>query len=505
MFRAAELGQTVSKKEYKARAPEIRRQLLEAQVLLGRTADFSVMIDFAGVDGAGKGSTVNLLNSWMDTRLIATNSYGLGSEDGKHKPRFWRFWRDLPAAGRMALNLKARYSKPFLDRVYERTTDLEYLAELKRIQTFERTLADDGMLILKFWMHLSSEEQQQRLESLQADPETAWRVSDRDWEHWKMYDQFIETAERTITETNTEFAPWHIIEGVDKNHRILTVAETILEALRSRLKAHGHEPTPELLIDEEATDVEDPIPEPPDRHVTVFSTLDMDSALAKSDYRNQLAAQQRRIHLLNRKAIEQNRSSVIVVEGPDAGGKGGAIRRILPTLDARNYRVLQYGAPTDEEASRHYLWRFWRHLQRAGHLTIFDRSWYGRVLVERIEGFASETEWKRAFAEINDFEDQLIEHGTILVKFWLHITPEEQLKRFKSREETPVKRWKITPEDWRNRGKWYEYETAAHDMVKYTSTHVSPWELVPANNKNFARIKVLETFGDYLEAALSDD
>ena len=504
MFRAAELGQTVSKKEYKARAPDIRRQLLEAQVLLSRTADFSVMIDFAGVDGGGKGSTVNLLHAWMDTRLIKTNSYGRPTDADQHLPKYWRFWRDLPGDGQIALNLKARYSRPFLDRVYGRITDLEYLAEMKRIQTFERTLADDGMLILKFWMHLSSDEQQQRLESLQSDPETAWRVSDRDWEHWKMYDQFIETAERTITETNTEFAPWHIIEGANKNHRILAVAEVILEALKTRLKDRGHELRPDLLIDAEASDVEDPIPEVPDRHVTVFNTLDMTSSLPKPEYRVQLAAQQRRIHLLNREVIEQNRSAVLVFEGPDAGGKGGAIRRIIPTLDARNYRVLQYGAPTDEESSRHYLWRFWRHLQRTGHLTIFDRSWSGRVLVERVEGFASETEWKRAYAEINDFEGQLIEHGTILVKYWLHITPEEQLRRFEARQQTPHKRWKITPEDWRNRGRWYDYETAAHDMVKYTSTHVSPWEMIPANNKSFARVKVLETFGDYLEAALRD-
>ena len=503
MFRAAELGQTVSKKEYKERAPDIRRQLLEAQVLLSRTADFSVMIDFAGVDGAGKGSTVNLLHGWMDTRLIKTNAYGPQTEADRQQPRFWRFWRDLPGAGQMALNLKARYSTPFLDRAYGRITDLEYLAALKRIQTFERMLADDGMLIIKFWMHLSRDDQEQRLESLQSDPETAWRVSDRDWEHWKMYDQFIATAERTITETNTDFAPWHIIEGADTNHRILTVSEIILDALKSRLAAHGHKPTPELLIDPEAIDSEDPIPEPPDRHVTVFSKLDMDAKL-DNGYRSQLAAQQRRIHLLNREAIEQNRSAVLVFEGPDASGKGGAIRRIIPTLDARNYRVLQYGAPTDEEASRHYLWRFWRNLQEAGHLTILDRSWYVRVLVERIEGFASEKEWKRAYAEINDFEDQLVQHGTIFVKFWLHITPEEQLERFKARQQTPFKRWKLTAEDWRNRGKWYEYETAAHDMVKYTSTHVSPWEMIPANDKRWARIKVLETYGDYLEAALSE-
>ncbi|NCF25669.1 MAG: polyphosphate kinase, partial [Gammaproteobacteria bacterium] len=195
MFRAAELGQAVSKKEYKTRAPDIRRRLLEAQVLLSRTADFSVMIDFAGVDGAGKGSTVNLLHGWMDTRLIVTNAFGPPTEADQQQPTFWRFWRDLPGAGGIAFNLKARYSRPFLDRVYGRVTDLEYLAQLKRIQTFERTLADDGMLILKFWMHLSRDEQQQRLESLQSDTETTWRVSDLDWEHWGMYDQFIETAE----------------------------------------------------------------------------------------------------------------------------------------------------------------------------------------------------------------------------------------------------------------------------------------------------------------------
>jgi polyphosphate:AMP phosphotransferase len=502
MFRAAELGQKVTKKELRARSPEIRRQLLEAQVLLSRTADFGVLIDFAGVDGAGKGSTVNLLHGWMDTRLITTNAYGPPTDVERMQPRFWRFWRDLPRDGRIAFNLRARYSRPFIDRVYGRISDLEYFAELKRIQAFERTLADDGMLLLKFWMHLSRDAQEKRLESLASDPETAWRVSDKDWEHWQMYDRFIETAERTITETNTDFAPWHVIEGADENFRILSVSQILLDALTSRLAEAGHRPTPELLVDAEAIDANDPIPEPPAEHVTLFSTLDMTRKLTKPDYKAGLAKQQRRIHLLQREAHQQDRSSVIVFEGPDAAGKGGAIRRLIPTLDARHYRVLQYGAPTDEEHSRHYLWRFWQRLQRAGHMTIFDRSWYGRVLVERVEGFASESEWRRAYAEINEFEDQLVEHGTVLVKFWLHITPDEQRSRFKLRKRTSFKRWKLTAEDWRNRARWYEYEAAAHDMVKYTSTHVSPWEVIPANDKNYARIKVLETFADYLEKAL---
>ena len=505
MFRTAELGQTVSGKEFKKRSLELRQRLLEAQVLLDRTREFSVMIDFAGVDGAGKGSSVNLLHAWMDTRLITTNAYERTAKEDRKRPRFWRYWRDLPRNGRLALNLSGRYSHPFLDRVNERTTDKDYIAELKRIQAFERALADDGVLILKFWMHLSRDAQQERFEALEADSDTAWRVTKRDWEHWKIYDRFIETAERTIADTNTEYAPWHIIEGMDANFRSLAVAELVLDALNERFTALNHKPSPELLVDKEALEAQDPIPPAPQHHLTVLNTLEPLPALTKSAYKSQLARLQGRISVLQRQALKKKRSSVLVFEGPDAAGKGGVIRRLIATLDARNYRVLQYGAPTDEENSRHYLWRFWRRLQPLGRLTIFDRSWYGRVLVERVEGFARENEWHRAYAEINDFEDQLIQDGTILVKFWLHVTPGEQGKRLELRRNTPYKHWKLTAEDWRNRAKWYEYEQAAHDMVKYTSTHDAPWELIPADDKNAARIQVLETFGDYLETALEKD
>jgi len=502
MFRTAELGQAVSKRDFKARARHLRQRLLEAQILLGRTAGFNVMIDFAGVDGAGKGSTVNLLHAWLDTRLLTTNAYGPLTEAQRERPNFWRFWRALPPKGRIGLNLSGRYSHPFLDRVHERISDKEYVAELKRIRAFERALADDGTLILKFWMHLSRDAQEKRLKVLEADPDQSWRVTEKDWQHWENYDRFIETAERTITETNTDYAPWHIVEGVDRNFRMLAVSQVILEAIDTRLRASNQSLAPELLSDKSAIDIEDPLPMRPEGLVTVLSTLDMSPTLPKSKYRQQLKKQQGRIHLLQRKALQKNRSTILVFEGSDAAGKGGVIRRVIPTLDARNYRVLQYGAPSDEERAHHYLWRFWRHLARSGRLTIFDRSWYGRVLVERVERLASDDEWRRAYAEINDFEDQLIEHGTILVKFWLHITPDEQWARFRDRKQKAYKRWKLTSEDWRNRSKWYAYEEAAHDMVKYTSTHTAPWELVCANDKNFARIKVLETVGDLLEKAL---
>jgi len=501
MFRTAELGQTASKRDFKARARSLRQRFLEAQILLSHDAKFNVIIDFAGVDGAGKGSTVSLLHAWLDTRLLTTNAFGPLTEAQRERPKFWRFWRALPPKGRMGLNLSGRYSQPFLNRVNERISAKEYDAELKRIQAFERALADDGTLILKFWMHLSRDLQEERFKALEADPDQAWRVTKKDWEHWEIYDRFIDTAERTITETNMDYAPWHIVEGVDKNFRMLTVSQIILDALETRL---GVSPTPDLLVNGKTSVTEDPLPERPEGLMTVLSTLDMSPRLSKSDYRKQLRKQQGRIHLLQREALKKDRPSILVFEGPDAAGKGGVIRRMIPTLDARNYRVLQYGAPNDEERAHHYLWRFWRHLARCGRLTIFDRSWYGRVLVERVEELATDEEWRRAYAEINDFEDQLIEYGTVLVKFWLHVTPEEQWARFEDRKQKAYKRWKLTSEDWRNRSKWYAYEEAAHDMVKYTSTRASPWELVPANNKNYARIKVLETFGDILENALKD-
>ena len=218
---------------------------------------------------------------------------------------------------------------------------------------------------------------------------------------------------------------------------------------------------------------------------TILDRLDMSQSLGKQDYRAELAKYQARLHALDRKAVDRKVSGIGVFEGWDAGGKGGAIRRLTAALDARDYRVISIAAPTDEERQHHYLWRFWRHLARAGRATFFDRSWYGRVLVERVEGFATEAEWRRAYAEINDFEERLVRHGIVLLKFWLHITKDEQLRRFKAREEIPYKRWKLTDEDWRNREKWDLYEQAVNDMIERTSTAHAPWTLIEGNDKRF--------------------
>jgi len=522
MFRTAELGQKLSKTEYKKIEPLLRQELLELQRQILDSAKTQVIIVFAGVDGAGKGATVNLLNEWMDARWLINRAYREASEEERERPEFWRYWRDLPPKGRIGLFLSSWYSKPVLDRAYGNTSVPELDERLDRILAFENALAEDGAIILKFWLHLSRKAQKARFKALEKDPLLRWKVTEKDWEHWRRYEAFVEAAERTVTRTNTGKAKWSIVEGFDIKFSSITVATTIRDALRNRLDeiTSNHyatvNTTTETAVPVAASKLKDDSSSvTPSEDInttdsiqasiparTIFSQLDMAVKLAKNDYKSQLNTYQGKLNLLHRKAIQAGVSTIVVFEGPDAAGKGGAIRRVIGALYPQIYQVLPFAAPTEEERAQHYLWRFWRRLSRAGHLTIFDRSWYGRVLVERVEGFATENEWRRAYSEINEFEEQLIEFGTVLVKFWIHISKEEQLNRFQERQQTAYKSWKLTDEDWRNREKWNEYEAAAHDMVQYTSTRYSPWVLVEGNDKYFARTKVLKTLVDNLEKAL---
>jgi polyphosphate:AMP phosphotransferase len=508
MFRTAELGRKLSKEEFHEAAPAVRSGLLQAQYEL-RNADFPVILVFAGVDKAGKSETVNLLNAWMDPRWLITRAYGAPSDEMVERPEFWRYWRDLPPHGRIGLFLSCWYSRPVLERVHGHSTLADFDDELERIVAFERCLADDGALILKFWLHLGKEAQKERLKGLEADPLTRWRVTQMDWDHWHLYDEFIAAAERVIMRTSTHQAPWRIVEGYDKRYRAVAVGSAILDGLR----AHLHQREVHRRVQ---TEVEAGMPSPapvaaavetaatvvPLVRLTVLSRLDMTQSIEKKAYKQRLEAGAGQLNLACRKAKELGVSTLLVFEGWDAAGKGGAIRRVTEALDARDYSVVPIAAPTDEERQHHYLWRFWRHLSRAGRVTIFDRSWYGRVLVERVEGFAKKAEWQRAYAEINEFEEQLVEHGIVLCKFWLHITKDEQLRRFKERETIAFKRWKLTEEDWRNREKWDLYEMAINDMVERTSTMLAPWTLIEANDKRFARIKVLETVVNAVQAGI---
>jgi len=511
VFRTAELGRKVTRDVYGQQVPALRQELIELQQTL-RSCSFPVIVVFAGVDGAGKGETVNLLNEWMDPRWLITRAYVEASQEENERPEYWRYWRDLPPRGRIGFFLRAWYSKPVLDLAYGNISLAEFDDRLDRVVTFEKALADDGAMIIKFWMHLGKAAQKRRLKSLEKDPSLSWRVTENDWNHWRMYDAFVAAAERTIMRTSTGHAPWHIVEGFDERYRSLTVGTILRDAIRQhmvhleaeRRVAAELQPLGALALPFDGRELPDGASAPAEVGVmpTVLSALDNSQTVGKQAYERQLNQYQGGLNLLHRQALKNGVSTLVVFEGWDAAGKGGAIRRCTAALDARHYEVIPFAAPTDEERARHYLWRFWRHLGRKGRVLFFDRSWYGRVLVERVEGFAREKEWMRAYAEINDFEEQLVEHGIVLVKFWLHISKDEQLSRFQQRNEIPWKRWKLSDEDWRNREKWDRYETAVNDMIARTSTRIAPWTLVEANDKRFARVKILKTLSQRLEEAL---
>lgn len=499
MFEVAELGRKVSKQAFNAAAPELRERMVAIQQSL-RELDFPVIVLFAGVDGAGKSETVNLLNEWMDPRWIVTRAYDKPSDEETERPQFWRYWRDLPPKGQVGLFLSAWYTAPLLDRVYGRIGKAKLEERLVTIRAFERTLADDGALILKFWMHLGHKAQKKRLKKLEKDPLHHWKVTKRDWDHVKRYDRFIPAAEQIITGTSTHHAPWTLVEGADDRYRSLTVMETLYD----RIQAHARDRADTLALrkTEVAQAKRRRKPAAVLDDTTILSSVDLSPKAALSSYGRELKELRARLHGLYVKAKAKGVSTALAFEGWDAGGKGGAIRRVASAMDARDVRVLPVAAPTDEERAQHYLWRFWRHMPRAGRFVIFDRSWYGRVLVERVEHFAAPSEWQRAFTEINDFEKQLTEQDMVLVKFWLHIDKDEQARRFAEREKIPYKRWKLTDEDWRNREKWDAYAQAVNDMIEKTSTEAAPWVIIEGNDKKFARLKVLRTLCDRLEARL---
>jgi AMP-polyphosphate phosphotransferase len=488
MFESAELGHKIDKATYDKELPALREALLDAQFELAQTRKFPVIIIIAGVDGAGKGEIVNLLHEWMDPRHIQTHATRDPTDEERDRPEMWRFWRDLPPNGKIGIFFGSWYTWPMLERVYGKTKNADLDQSLATIVRFERMLTDDGALIIKLRLHLSKQREKQRLQELAGDSKMRWRVTQAEWDNYKRYDTFQKVATRTLRLTSTAEAPWIIVEGADERYRSMTVGKIVLEALRRRLARKEATKNGATM----------PLLRPADQ-LHVLQSLDLSQKVPRKAYQTALTKLQGKLNQLTRHPHFSRLPVIIVFEGSDAAGKGGSIRRITGALDARQYRIIPIAAPTDEERAHPYLWRFWRHIQRPGRVTIFDRSWYGRVLVERVEGFCSEASWMRAYGEINDFEEQLTRNNTVLVKFWLAIDKDEQLRRFKEREAIGFKRFKITEEDWRNRKKWAAYERAVGDMVDRTSTELAPWTLVEANEKYFARLKVLETLCQQIE------
>jgi len=492
MFESAELGHKIDKETYDREVPNLREDLLNAQYDLSQQRRFPVIIVVGGVDGAGKSETVNLLNEWMDPRHIQTHAFPDPSDEERERPYMWRFWRALPPRGKIGILFGAWHSAPIVERVLGRLKSAKLEQSIEEIIHFEKMLTDEGALILKFWFHLSKQQQKKRLKALEKDPKTRWRISETDWERFKNYDRFRKVSEYFIRQTSSTEAPWIVVEGVDHRYRSLTVGRLLLNAMRERLAEKPAARLPEKK----------PPVQPRLGSKDVLTSLVLTKTVSKEKYNREMETWQGRLNLLTRHPKFKEKAVVFVFEGQDAAGKGGAIRRVMQALDARVYQGIPIAAPTEEERAQPYLWRFWRNLPRSGRFTIFDRSWYGRVLVERVEGFCSENDWMRAYTEINDFESQLVRNGTVLVKFWLQISKEEQLKRFREREKTSFKRFKITAEDWRNRQKWKQYHQAVCDMIDRTSTEITPWTLVAANNKYDARIKVLRTIVGSIESAL---
>lgn len=489
MFESAEQGHKIDKAVWKEEVPVLREALLDAQLDLLQSKRFQVIILVAGVDSAGKGETVNILNAWMDPRHIETHALRELTGEELERPPMYRYWRVLPPKGKIGVFIGTWYSIPLLGNVNGTIKNAELDQRLARIARFEQMLCNEGALVLKFWLHLSRAEQKKRFKSLEKDPRTRWRVTATDWEHYRLYDTFRKVSERMLRITSTKDAPWMIVDGSDPYYRYLTIGKALLTALRQRLDAP------------EAPRPDEPVPTST-CNLQILRSLDLSRRLEKSDYEGKLEKYQGRLNLLTRHKGFKNLSVVTVLEGTDAAGKGGCIRRFTQALDARQYRIIPVAAPTDEESAQPYLWRFWRHIPPKGRFAVFDRSWYGRVLVERVEGLCSLDDWMRAYNEINDFEEQLVEHDTVVVKFWLSICRDEQLKRFREREKIGFKRYKITDEDWRNREKWDEYEVAICEMIDRTSTGIAPWTLVESNNKNYARIKILKTLCKRIEEAL---
>jgi len=489
MFESAELGHVVDKPAYKAEVPRLREALLDAQFDLAEEARRSVVLVLSGADGSGKREMVQTLTEWMDPRHIQTHAMGDPSEEERERPEMWRFWRTLPPRGKIGIFFHSWYSTPVLKRVLGKTRDADLDQSLDDIARFERMLVAEGALLLKFRLHISKKRQKERLQELESNPRTRWRVTRDEWKLFHLYDDFTTCTKRAIRRTDTPETPWIIVDAADARYRNLTVARVLLDGLR----AARAEPPPARAASPIVNSLADR---------RLLRSLDTTRSLSPERYDRQLEKYQGRLNLLARHRRFRKRSVIAVFEGWDAAGKGGCIRRVIGSLDPRQYQIVPTAAPTDEERAQPYLWRFWRNLPRHGQVTIFDRSWYGRVLVERVEGFCSEADWMRAYGEINDFEQQLIRNGGIVAKFWLNIGKDEQLRRFKEREQTGFKRFKITDEDWRNRNQWDTYEQAVCDMVDRTSTEIAPWTLVEADDKAFARIKVLKTLCTTVRDAL---
>jgi len=487
MFERYDLTHTTDDKTFNKAMPPLQKRIGELQREY-RDRKIPVIIVVEGWNASGITAVISELIRSLDPRGYRVSSIGRPNDEERARQMLWRFWIKTPAKGRIAIFARSWYSRSLAEEATGILWENSLAAPLTAIRHFERQLADDGTVILKFFLHISKDEQKERLRERERSPLTSWVITNRDWSFHRHYHAYLPIIERFIEETDAGYAPWTIVEATDKNYAALKVFSSIISGLEARLTAPIQKPLS--------------LPKPGNSKPSGLGNLDLSVSLSKSDYEEKLRKYQEKIcesqHMLYRRKIPL----IIVYEGWDAAGKGGNIIRLTQTLNPKAYSVVPVSRPNDAEREHHYLWRFYRQFPKAGHITIFDRSWYGRVLVERVEEFCPREAWMRAYDEIVQMEEMYTENGGLLVKFWLEIDKAEQLKRFTQREKDPAKEWKMTEEDWRNREKWDLYREAVDEMLVRTSTPSAPWTVIESNDKYYARIKALSHVVTYIEDSL---
>ncbi len=555
-------SQKVSKKEYKARFKELVSKLVVLQQEAKRK-EVGVVVLFEGWKGAGKGSRISDLLYNLDARdtsVYVTEDFdeeeaslvldeGFGATG--YYPVMQQFWKSLGQRGSMTFYDRGWYSvvaqhvinklpkKGKMSKKERLSLESRISKAVPMVEDFETQLRNDGYLVIKFFLHISEQTQRERLISLYSDPATKWRVTEKDLAQLDRYKQTYRIYDEMVKRSNFKVAPWILLDAGDKRRVNLRVVQAIVDALEKEL----HKPksaaaieaeqkakensaastagavvgderqrTPEqnLLLRQQAErDAQAASAHAPlmtrfavSEHIPSLDEVDHTLVLSREDYKLQLKAEQERLRRIELEMYIRRVPMMIMYEGWDAAGKGGSIKRVAQALDARSYTIFPSPAPTKPELLHPHLWRYWTRLPKAGHVGIYDRSWYGRVLVERVEGFASTEQWSRAYEEINEFERDMVEWGAILLKFWVDISPETQLARFEARENNPEKQWKITAEDWRNRDKYPQYRAAVEDMFRLTSTRNAPWIILESDDKYYARVKALRIINEAIEKRL---
>lgn len=490
MFDRYDLSKMADQKEYDKTVPALQARFGELQREL-RAAGIPLILVIEGWNASGISNTVSELIHALDPRGFNFYATGSPTEDERAHTFLWRFWIKTPAKGRIAIFARSWYSRLLAERLGGIDWKEKKKRSLRMIRTFEQQLADDGAIVLKFFLHISKEEQKRRLEARELDHLTSWMITRGDWDFHNQYDQYLPLIEDIIRDTDNKDAPWTIVEATDPRYTAIRVYTVLIQVLEARIAA---EQKGQKQIDHQKDDQK--------RSGSVLSPVDHSLSLQKSVYLEELEVAQREVRERQYQIFKRGIPLMIVYEGWDAAGKGGNILRLTQNLNPRGYSVVPVSVPNDIEKAHHYLWRFYTNFPPAGSIRIFDRSWYGRVLVERVEGFCTEEEWRRAYGEINQMEEAFLACGGGLVKFWLEIDKDEQLRRFEQRQNDPAKQWKITPEDWRNREKWDQYTVAVDEMLAETSTPQAPWTIIESDDKYYARIKALKTVVSYIDTLL---